>query len=169
MAKGAWPHWAGSRCTRRSGIRWSRTEPPNERTLKSVVPVGLARRRGKGELLMVEYHKSSPALAPPAHWGVAAPMEKYQYRFTARRSAHVYASATFTMGRAGRGYAGRRFVVPHHEAPGISPCRAASEKASRQPAQGLRFATGQHDRNKDFHIHFRSSAIAAYLTTGGTA
>jgi hypothetical protein len=41
--------------------------PPNELTLKSVFPAGLARRRDKGELLMVEYHKSSPALVPPAH------------------------------------------------------------------------------------------------------
>ena len=39
---------------------------------------GWVRRRGKGKLLMVEYHKSSPALAPPAQWSVTALNEKRQ-------------------------------------------------------------------------------------------
>ena len=79
---------------------------------------------------MVEYHKSSPALAPPAHWSVAARAGKYHYRITAAHSAHVYESATFAMGRAVRGYAGQRFVVLHHEEPGVFPCGVAREETA---------------------------------------
>ncbi len=67
------------RAFKKSGVWWSRNKPTKARALRVSVVTDWVRRRGKGELLMVEYHKSSPALAPPAQGSGTAPTEKYPY------------------------------------------------------------------------------------------
>jgi hypothetical protein len=93
---------------------------------------GWVRSRGKGGHLMV----ATTNRRPPLPLLLTAALQRWLGNtnppaWSLCDSAHVYerySSVTLARGRAGRRYAGRRFVVTHHEELGVSPSRAASQR-----------------------------------------